>query len=82
MKRKIIKTADGSSTIYLPDWNEHYHSKHGAIQEAYHVFIEMGFFYFLKNNNPIQPLKILEIGFGTGLNTFITLIEAKKNKLI
>lgn len=78
MKREIIITEDGSTTIHLPEWDEQYHSKHGAIQEAYHVFIEMGFFYFLKNNNP-DPLKILEIGFGTGLNTFITLIEAKKN---
>ena len=79
MKREIIKTADGSTTIHLPDWNEQYHSKHGAIQEAYHVFIEMGFFYFLKNKQP-NPLNILEIGFGTGLNTFITLIEAEKSK--
>ncbi len=77
MKREIITTEDGSTTIHLPDWNEQYHSKHGAIQEAYHVFIEMGFFYFLKNNQP-KPLKILEIGFGTGLNSFITLIEAEK----
>ena len=79
MKREIIKTADGSTTIHLPDWNEQYHSKHGAIQEAYHVFIEMGFFYFLKNKKP-NPLHILEIGFGTGLNAYITLIEAKKEK--
>ncbi|PHS68408.1 MAG: SAM-dependent methyltransferase [Flavobacterium sp.] len=78
MKREIITTEDGSTTIHLPEWDEQYHSKHGAIQEAYHVFIEMGFFCFLKNNNP-NPLKILEIGFGTGLNTFITLIEAEKN---
>ncbi len=78
MKREIITTEDGSTTIHLPEWDEQYHSKHGAIQEAYHVFIEMGFFYFLKNDNP-DSLKILEIGFGTGLNTFITLIEAEKN---
>ncbi len=78
MKREIITTEDGSTTIHLPDWNEQYHSKHGAIQEAYHVFIEMGFFYFFKNNQTKQPLNILEIGFGTGLNAFITLIEAEK----
>ena len=77
MKREIITTEDGSTTIHLPGWNEQYHSKHGAIQEAYHVFIEMGFFYFLKNNQP-KTLNILEIGFGTGLNAFITLIEAEK----
>ncbi len=80
MKREIITTEDGSTTIHLPEWDEQYHSKHGAIQEAYHVFIEMGFFCFLKNNKP-NPLNILEIGFGTGLNTFITLIEAHKLKI-
>ncbi len=80
MKREIITTADGSTTIHLPDWNEQYHSKHGAIQEAYHVFIEMGFFSFLKKNKTI-PVRILEIGFGTGLNAFITFLEAKKRKL-
>ena len=43
MKRKIIVTADGSKTIQIEDWNEQYHSIHGAVQEAYHVFIKSGF---------------------------------------
>ena len=43
LKREIIQTADGSTTIHLPEWNESYHSKNGAIQEAYHVFIKSGF---------------------------------------
>ncbi|MEI7509774.1 MAG: tRNA (5-methylaminomethyl-2-thiouridine)(34)-methyltransferase MnmD [Flavobacterium sp.] len=73
MKREIIQTRDGSTTIHLPDWDESYHSKHGAIQEAYHVFIKNGL--DLLNGNPAA---ILEIGFGTGLNTFITYLEAKK----
>ncbi len=77
MEREIVITADGSSTIHLPEWDEQYHSKHGAIQEAYHVFIKHGlqYFYDLGNRNQIS---ILEIGFGTGLNAFITLIEAEK----
>ena len=58
------------------DWQEQYHSKHGAIQEAYHVFIHSGLDLF-KNQN----LHILEIGFGTGLNAFITLIESEKRNL-
>ncbi len=74
MKREIIQTNDGSTTIHLPEWNESYHSKHGAIQEAYHVFIKNGL--FLKKEKAIS---ILEIGFGTGLNAFITYLEAKKN---
>lgn len=73
MKRKIITTGDGSKTIQIEDWNEQYHSKHGAIQEAYHVFIKHGLSHF-KN----RPVSILEMGLGTGLNAFITLLEAKK----
>ena len=81
MKREIIITADGSSTIQLPDWNEQYHSKHGAIQEAYHVFIKHGLQYLYDlniENGTAQPISVLEIGFGTGLNAFISLIEANK----
>lgn len=76
MKRKIITTADGSKTIQIEDWNEQYHSVHGAVQEAYHVFIKNGLSLFQD-----RPLSILEIGFGTGLNAFITLLEAKKSGL-
>ena len=74
--REIIKTNDGSTTIYLPEWNESYHSKHGAIQEAYHVFIKNGLSLF-----KVKSIAILEIGFGTGLNAFITFVEAKKTNL-
>ena len=59
------------------DWQEQYHSKHGAIQEAYHVFIKSGLDLFEN-----QEINILEIGFGTGLNAFITLIEFDKRNLI
>lgn len=71
MKREIIITADGSTTIRISDWNENYHSSHGAIQEAKHVFIANGL-YLYKNQAEIS---ILEIGFGTGLNAFITFLE-------
>lgn len=77
MKREIKKTADGSSTIHLPDWNENYHSTHGAIQEANHVFIDKGFSVVTK-----PEISILEIGFGTGLNCFLTLLAAKKRKIV
>lgn len=75
MKREIIRTEDGSTTIHLPEWNENYHSKHGAIQEAKHVFIQNGLDCF-KN----RPVAILEIGFGTGLNAFITYLEAEQKQ--
>lgn len=74
MKREILTTQDGSTTIHLPDWDESYHSKHGAIQEAYHVFIKSGLSLFEG-----KSVAILEIGFGTGLNAFITYLEAEKS---
>lgn len=73
MKRNIVTTADGSKTIQIEDWNEQYHSIHGAVQEAYHVFIKNGLNQFQNQN-----ISILEIGFGTGLNALITFVEAKK----
>ena len=80
MKREIIITADGSKTIHLPSLDEQYHSKHGAIQEARHVFIEAGLLYLLSVQN-LPSIKILEIGFGTGLNSFKTQLEAQKREL-
>lgn len=76
MKRNIIRTSDGSTTIHLVDWDEHYHSRHGAIQEARHVFIDHGLSTFQKPN-----ITILEIGFGTGLNALITLLEVERRKI-
>ncbi|MDT7829727.1 tRNA (5-methylaminomethyl-2-thiouridine)(34)-methyltransferase MnmD [Pricia sp. S334] len=73
MHRKIITTGDGSTTIQIEDWNEQYHSKHGAVREAYHVFIENGLFQL-----PDAKIAVLEIGFGTGLNALITFLEARK----
>jgi len=75
LKREIITTGDGSTTLQIKDWNEQYHSKHGAIQEAYHVFIKNGLSLFDRND-----LAILEIGFGTGLNALITYLEGKKTE--
>ena len=85
MKRKIITTSDGSKTIQIEDWNEQYHSIHGAIQEANHVFIKHGLLFYYQSHHPnliseSQPINILEIGFGTGLNAFLTLIKAEELK--
>ena len=73
MKREIIQTLDGSTTIQIKDWDECYHSRFGAIQEAKHVFIKNGLSLFEN-----KEISILEIGFGTGLNAFITFLEAPK----
>ncbi len=80
MERQIITTHDGSKTIHIPELNEQYHSIHGAIQEARHVFIKQGLLYYFTNENE-ELISILEIGFGTGLNAFISLLEAEHNKL-
>jgi tRNA U34 5-methylaminomethyl-2-thiouridine-forming methyltransferase MnmC len=76
MERQIVLTADGSHSLYVPELNEHYHSRHGAIQESRHVFIEMG---LRRKNSTDSPLKILEIGFGTGLNAFLTALEVQRS---
>jgi len=74
LKREIIITSDGSTSIHLPEWDESYHSKHGAIQEAQHVFIKNGLSLCKR-----QSVSVLEIGFGTGLNAFITFLESQKS---
>ena len=80
MERKIIKTGDGSATIHLPEWDEQYHSKHGALQEAMHVFIKMGLDFTIAEFNKSE-LSILEIGFGTGLNALLTALYASSVKI-
>jgi tRNA U34 5-methylaminomethyl-2-thiouridine-forming methyltransferase MnmC len=69
---QLINTADGSHTIYVPELDEHYHSIHGAVQESTFIFINNGFVVCKAN-----PVSILEIGFGTGLNALLTAIKAK-----
>lgn len=76
-KRVLVETNDGSKSLYLPDWNESYHSKHGAVQEALHVFIQMGLEAF---EDP-SALRILEMGYGSGLNCLLTYARASQRNL-
>jgi tRNA U34 5-methylaminomethyl-2-thiouridine-forming methyltransferase MnmC len=69
---EIITTSDGSHTLRNTDLNETYHSIHGAVQESMHVFIRNGLDYFRERHNAAR-IKILEIGFGTGLNAMLSL---------
>lgn len=73
MKREIKTTSDGSKTLYISELNENYHSHHGALQEARHVFIDNG----LKTVQNYE-INILELGFGTGLNGLVTIDEFLK----
>lgn len=79
MRKEIVITSDGSHTIAIPEMKVTYHSVHGAIQESMHVFIQAG----LRDSGIFDSIgvhSILEIGFGTGLNALLSLIEAGRNK--
>jgi len=75
---EIVKTDDGSDTLFVKELTEHFHSTFGAVQESMHIFIGAG----LKNCHK-DALTIYEVGFGTGLNAYLTLLESiNSNKTI
>lgn len=76
MKIEFETTDDGSHTLFIPELNEHYHSTNGAIQEANHVFIDTALGHCTK-----KEINILEIGFGTGLNAFMTMLKADNSNI-
>jgi tRNA U34 5-methylaminomethyl-2-thiouridine-forming methyltransferase MnmC len=79
MERKTVLTLDGSHTFYLPDIQESYHSIHGAVQESKHVYINAALLTAL----PLfSEIRLLEIGFGTGLNALLTLLANNTQKTI
>jgi len=73
---QIIETGDGSHTLLNADLDEMYHSRHGAVRESKHVFIQHGLQHWLSNHASSSSVKILEVGLGTGLNAWLTLLEA------
>jgi tRNA U34 5-methylaminomethyl-2-thiouridine-forming methyltransferase MnmC len=72
----IVKTSDGCDTIFNSEIGEHYHSVNGAYEESMHVFIKNGFQYCKKKH-----INIFEVGFGTGLNSILTFLEAQKSNV-
>lgn len=74
MPLSLQRTADGSHTLFSPEFEEHFHSLHGAIGESMHVFIQNGL-----QLHPKKDLHILEMGFGTGLNTLLTAMYGRQN---
>ncbi len=81
MRPKLIKTEDGSHSLFIEELNETYHSTHGAIQESKHIFIEAGLKNAISNFDPVASgtsLTIFEVGFGTGLNAFLTCLESSR----
>ncbi len=77
---KIIQTADGSNTLYNETIGENYHSKHGAVQESQHVFLQAGLKKAIENS-PGQVIDVLEVGFGTGLNYLFSLAYCLENNI-
>lgn len=67
---QIVKTADGSHSVYVGDFDEHYHSHHGALAESVHVYIRSGLEYFADRHNSSR-IDVFEMGFGTGLNALL-----------
>jgi tRNA U34 5-methylaminomethyl-2-thiouridine-forming methyltransferase MnmC len=74
----ITPTADGSNTLYNETIGEHYHSKHGALQESKHVFIDAGLKFSSAN---LTEISILEVGFGTGLNFILSFEYCAANNI-
>lgn len=74
MEREIIVTNDGSHSLFVKDMGETFHSKHGAVQESVHVYINNGIKRLEK-----KQISVLEFGFGTGLNALLTLKFATEN---
>jgi tRNA U34 5-methylaminomethyl-2-thiouridine-forming methyltransferase MnmC len=71
-KTELITTADGSHTLYIPAMDEHYHSRYGAVAEGLHVYVEAGYEY---SSGIFETISLLEVGFGTGLNSLLTLMR-------
>ncbi len=74
MNSELKLTDDGSHTLFVPEIDECYHSSHGAVQESRHIFIEAGLKQCQKDE-----ICVLEVGFGTGLNGFLALLEAERS---
>lgn len=73
---ELKTTNDGSKTLFVPELNEHYHSIHGAYNEAIHVFIKSGLEFM-----NLESFKVFEVGFGTGLNSWLSAEYSKSNKV-
>lgn len=78
---KIITTEDGSHSLYHEDLQETYHSFHGAYRESIHVFMIYGLDSWLARNPRKFPIRIFEVGFGTGLNAWLALVWAEQNQV-
>ncbi|HLT08611.1 MAG TPA: tRNA (5-methylaminomethyl-2-thiouridine)(34)-methyltransferase MnmD [Cyclobacteriaceae bacterium] len=78
---KIITTEDGSHSLYVPELRESYHSSHGAYRESIHVFMLYGLEAWAVRHSGKRPIRIFEVGFGTGLNAWLSLVWAEQHQV-
>lgn len=82
---RIVKTGDGSDTLFSERYHQHYHSLFGALTESNHIFIDAAFREFVEKRSGVFPsdgyISVLEIGFGTGLNALLTLAESGRRNI-
>jgi tRNA U34 5-methylaminomethyl-2-thiouridine-forming methyltransferase MnmC len=77
---QLFRTADGSFTLRSEHFKEGYHSRHGAVQESTHVFMQEGLAHVLERIGTERPIDVLEVGLGTGLNLLLTWIRCLEGK--
>lgn len=78
MDQKLVVSEDGSHTVFSKNFDAHYHSIYGALDESVHVFIQSGLFYQLQRG--LKSISIFEMGFGTGLNAYLTYLETLRQQ--
>ena len=72
---EIQHTSDGSATLFVPELDEHYHSVKGAYTESLHIYRDCAYRHAAELS-AVRPLRLLEVGFGTGLNAAVTAMAA------
>ncbi len=78
---ELVVTGDGSHTLRtsspaLPEARVTYHSRHGAVQESRHIFVNQGLHPLIEAG--YSTIQVLELGFGTGLNALLFHAEAQR----
>lgn len=79
---ELHTTEDGSLTLYAPTFGEHYHSMHGAVQESEHIYLGLALRERMSSwQEGDAPLRLFEVGFGTGLNALLSWREAEERHI-
>ena len=80
---ELHTTEDGSLTLYAPTFGEHYHSMHGAVQESEYIYLGLALRERMSSwREGDAPLRLFEVGFGTGLNALLSWREAEERHIL